>query len=475
MGLDINLFRKEKGFDPEVVRESEKRRFRKPNEEDKKDTVDRVIEKDELWRKARFQMDQIAKELNALSKAIGDKKKNKEDCGNEINKVNELKEVREKLEKEEKEVHKELQKRLNVVGNLVHDSVVVSDNEDHNQIVRTWGTIPDLKVNSTPGFAHHHEILAMIDGFDPKRGSKIAGHRGFFLKGVGALLNLALISYGTKFLAERQFTLMHTPFFMKKSIMAETCQLSDFDDQLYKVSTGKESTEEDPDNEFYLIATSEQPLSAYYLNEVIDRTELPIRFGGVSTCFRKEAGAAGKDAWGIFRIHQFEKVEQFVITKPEDSWAEHERMIRISEEFYQSLELPYRVVSIVSGALNDAAAKKYDLEAWFPGYETYRELVSVSNCTDFQSRGLNIKMTHPKKEKDDKEDNKGKKDKDNKTDKNNEFVHMLNGTLCATERALCCILENYQTPEGVRVPKVLVPYVGTEFIKYTQPMPKKEK
>lgn len=241
--------------------------------------------------------------------------------------------------------------------------------------------------------------------------------------------------------------------------MAETCQLSDFDDQLYKVTTGKAATEDDPDNEFYLIATSEQPISAFFYNEVIDHTELPIRFGGFSTCFRKEAGAAGKDAWGIFRIHQFEKVEQFCLTTPETSWDELERMIATSEEFYQSLELPYRVVNIVSGALNDAAAKKYDLEAWFPGYDAFRELVSCSNCTDFQSRGLNVKMTSQKK------------DKDAKT---SDFVHMLNGTLCASERTLCCILENFQTVDGVRVPKVLQPFVGTDFIKYTQPMPKKE-
>lgn len=471
MGLDINLFRKEKGFDPEIVRESERRRFRKPDEKDNKTTVDRVIEVDEQWRKSRFQMDQIAKEVNHLSKAIGELKKKNEDCSAEIAKVNELKVVKEQLEKDEKEIHKELQARLNVVGNLVHESVLVSDNEDNNPVVRTWGKIPDIKVNSTPGFAHHHEVLAMIDGFDPKRGSKISGHRGYFLKGMGALLNLALVNYGTRFLMERKYTPMQTPFFMKKSIMAETCQLSDFDDQLYKVSTGKQSTEEDPDNEFYLIATSEQPLSAYHLNEVIDYKDLPIRFSGVSTCFRKEAGAAGKDAWGIFRVHQFEKVEQFCLTRPEDSWEEHERMMALSEEFYQTLELPYRVVSIVSGALNDAASKKYDLEAWFPGYNAFRELVSCSNCTDFQSRGLNVKMTKTKKEKDGKEAKEAKDPKDPKT---TEFVHMLNGTLCATERTLCCILENYQTPEGVRVPKVLVPYVGTEFIKYTQPMPKKE-
>jgi seryl-tRNA synthetase len=170
--------------------------------------------------------------------------------------------------------------------------------------------------------------------------------------------------------------------------MAETCQLSDFDDQLYKVTTGSKN----PDDEFYLIATSEQPISAMYRKEWLEPKDLPIKYSGLSTCFRKEAGASGKDVWGIFRIHQFEKVEQFIICAPEDSWRIHDEMINASEEFIQSLELPYRVVNIASGALNDAAAKKYDLEAWFPGYGEYRELVSCSNCTDYQSRALEIRF-----------------------------------------------------------------------------------
>lgn len=297
----------------------------------------------------------------------------------------------------------------------------------------------------------------MIDGYDPKRGQKIAGHRGYFLKGMGAILNMGLINYGLQFLMKRGYQPLQTPFFMKKEIMAQTCQLSDFDEQLYKVSTGK-NTDADGIKDFYLIATSEQPISAYFFNERIHDSELPIRFAGNSSCFRKEAGAHGKDTWGIFRIHQFEKIEQFVITAPEDSWAEHERMIKVSEEFYQSLNLPYQVVSIVSGELNDAAAKKYDLEAWFPGYDAYRELVSCSNCTDFQSRGLNVKM-HPKK---------GEKEN------NTPFVHMLNATLTATQRTLCCILENYQTTDGVVVPEVLRPFVGADFIPYTKPVPSKE-
>lgn len=243
----------------------------------------------------------------------------------------------------------------------------------------------------------------------------------------------------------RSYTPLQPPFFMKQSIMGETCQLSDFEESLYKV-TGH--SQEEP---MYLVATSEQPISALYRNEWLSPEDLPKRFAGVSSCFRKEAGAHGKDVWGIFRVHQFEKVEQFCITTPEKSWEMHEEMIKIAEEFYQGLELPYRVVNIVSGALNDAAAKKYDLEAWFPGYETYRELVSSSNCTDFQSRGLEVRLQLGKE----------------KQGKDKVFVHMLNATLCATERTMCCILENNQTEEGVKIPKALQPFMGgKDFIPY---------
>lgn len=453
MGLDINLFRTDKGNDPAVVKESEKRRFRDPA------LVEKVMALDSQWRKKRYEMDQIAAKFNALNKVIGKKKKEskgKDKCEEEIKQIAQIKEEKSALEEQEKSIWEELQKNLFNVGNLVHESVPVSNDEDENAIVRTWGEIKPGKINSTPGFAHHHEILAMIDGYDPKRGQKISGHRGFFLKGMGAILNMALINYGMHFLMKQGYTVMHTPFFMKRNIMAKTCQLSDFDDQLYKVTSGKGA-----DNESYLIATSEQPISAYYMNEVLTPEDMPIRFGGYSTCFRKEAGAHGKDTWGIFRVHQFEKIEQFCITSPDKSWEEFEKMITLAEDFYKSLNLPYRVVNIVSGALNDAAAKKYDLEAWFPGYDAYRELVSCSNCLDYQSRNLNVRY------------GVGYVDKNNKK-KEVEYCHMLNATLCATERTLCCILENYQTETGVVVPEVLRSYVGTDFIPYNKPVPKKK-
>lgn len=189
------------------------------------------------------------------------------------------------------------------------------------------------------------------------------------------------------------------------------------------------------------------------MNEWLEPKQLPKRYAGYSTCFRKEAGSHGRDVWGIFRIHQFEKVEQFIYCDPEKSWAELERMISNSEEFYKGLELPYQVINIVSGELNDAAAKKYDLEAWFPGYKAFRELVSCSNCTDYQARGLEVRFRSAA----------------TKNNEEKQYVHMLNGTMCATQRTMCCILENNQTPEGVKVPKALQPYMGgIDFIPYSK-------
>jgi len=235
-------------------------------------------------------------------------------------------------------------------------------------------------------------------------------------------------------------------------VMAETAQLEQFDEELYKVVLGQYQ------EDMYLIATSEQPISAYHRKEWLAPEELPLRYAGVSTCFRKEAGSHGKDTWGIFRIHQFEKIEQFVVTGPDDSWDEHDRMISLCETFYQSLSLPYRIVAIVSGALNNAAAKKYDLEAWFPTLSVHRELVSASNCTDYQSRAMETRYGQKKM---------GQKEK--------AYVHMLNATLCATERTICCILENYQDEKGVRVPDVLRPYMGglerMDFVKDAPPQP----
>ncbi|KAM3146418.1 hypothetical protein pb186bvf_001387 [Paramecium bursaria] len=445
MGLDINLFRVDKGGNPGLIKDTLNKRFQDPA------IVDLIIQLDEQWRKQQFVLDSLRKEFNQVNGEIAKKKKEskgQDKCEQEVEQIKKIQANIQEAEKATAESKLVLDQKLNKIGNLVHDSVPVFKDEKDNVTSWQWGEPNRVKIDGTPGKCHHHEILYMIDGCDLKRGTKIAGHRAYFLKGPGMLLNIALQQYGLQFLSKRGYVPVQTPFFMKKSIMAETAQLSDFDDQLYKV-TGNQD-----DEDLYLIATSEQPISAMYRKEWLELKDLPIKYAGQSTCFRKEAGAHGKDVWGIFRVHQFEKIEQFVICAPEDSWKLHEELIQIGQDFVKSLEIPYRVVNIVSGALNDAAAKKYDLEAWFPGYDDYRELQSCSNCLDYQSRALEIRLGP-------KQDGAEKK-----------YVHMLNATLCATQRTLCCILENYQTETGVRVPQVLQQFVGTDFIPYKFPVPK---
>ncbi|KXS20006.1 serine-tRNA ligase [Gonapodya prolifera JEL478] len=466
--IDITLLRATHGGNPELVRESQRRRGASV------EVVDEIIKMDEDWRKARFQADECNKQANSIQKEITalHKAGKKDQAAELVARKDSLKDQQKALAEQADKLEKDLNTRLATIGNIVHSSVPTSLTEDDNVTERMWwpeGRTEDAETKKrieligsasakehprgVKGLRSHHEVLEMLSGYDSPRGQKVAGHRGYFLTGPGVDLNFALIQYGLEFLAKQGYTKIWTPFFMKRDQMAKTAQLSQFDEELYKVveGGGADPTDPDVDNK-YLIATAEQPISAFHSNEWLLESELPKRYAGVSTCFRKEAGAAGRDTWGVFRVHQFEKVEQFCITEPTKSWEVFDSMIQISEDFYKSLGIPYRVVSIVSGALNNAAAKKYDLEAWFPFQCEYRELVSCSNCTDYQSRSLDVRWGTKKLNDDEK-----------------RFVHMLNSTLCATERAMCCVLENYQTEEGLIVPEVLRPYMqGRDFIKFTK-------
>jgi seryl-tRNA synthetase len=439
MVLDIQLFRASKGGDPELVRESQRRRGASV------ELVGEVIALDEQWSKTRHDLDMANGKVRALSKEIGllYRAKKREEADAMKADVAVAKQDVEHLKLECVRIESERQQKLSLIGNLVHCSVPVSNDEVDNRVVRKSGkfALPAVK-----HVRHHHELLWMVGGYDPKRGAKVAGHRGYFLSGVVAQLNLALIQYGLEFLSQREFTPLTTPFMMNRDVMAKTAQLDDFDDQLYKVEVSPV--------EKYLIATSEQPISAYHEGEWLQPTELPKRYAGASTCFRKEAGKAGKDVWGIFRVHQFDKVEQFCVTAPDESWAMHEQITRNAEQFLESLGLPYRTVVIVSGELNNAAAKKYDIEAWFPAFRDFRELVSSSNCTDYQSRSLEVRF--------------GAKI----AGEEKKYVHMLNSTLCATTRAISCILENWQTDTGVIVPPVLRSYLGgIDFMPFVNEAP----
>ncbi|KAL6521841.1 hypothetical protein OROGR_018410 [Orobanche gracilis] len=423
--LDINLFREEKGNNPEIIRESQRRRFASVG------IVDEIIHLDKEWRQGQCELEQLRKDFNSINREVAKLRTAGEDASSMIRNSEEIKDSTAKKALEIEELHSILLSKLELVGNLVHDSVPVSNDEENNAVVRAWG-----EKRTEPNLKNHVELVELLDIVDLKKGAIVAGARGYYLKGAGVRLNQALIRFGRKFLKKRGFSSLQPPYAMKKDIMGKCAQLAQFDEELYKV-TG------DGDDK-YLIATAEQPLCAYHMNTYMDPEVLPLRNAGYSSCFRKEAGSHGRDTLGIFRVHQFDKVEQFCITGPNgnDSWDMHEEMIQNSEEFYQMLKLPYRVVSIVSGALNDAAAKKYDLEAWFPASNTYRELVSCSNCTDYQSRKLEIRFAQKSNEE------------------TEQYCHLLNSTLTATQRTMCCILENYQREDGVEVPEVLQPYMG---------------
>ena len=350
--------------------------------------------------------------------------------------IAQIKQIRARIDDAIEENEKQLNKveatrnsALREVGNWTHDSVPVSNDEDENKVERTWGNC------DTKGKYSHVDLIVMIDGMNAEKGAVVGGGRGYFLTGPAVFLEHALIQHSLHLLFDKGYTPLYTPFFMRKEVMQEVAQLSQFDEELYKV-VGKGSEKGEEGDEKYLIATSEQPIAAYHRDEWIAESALPIKYAGISTCFRQEVGSHGRDTRGIFRVHQFEKVEQFVLTSPHDnkSWEMMDEMIGNAENFCQSLGIPYRVVNIVSGALNHAASKKLDLEAWFAGSGAFRELVSCSNCLDYQARRLLVRYGQSKK-----------------MNANVDFVHMLNATMCAATRVICAILETHQTETGVKV------------------------
>merc|ERR1712241_1147000 len=354
------------------------------------------------------------------------------------------------------EMEKSRDSILGEMSNWLHPSVPVSNDEDaDNRVERTWGDIEGRKKYS------HFDLIHMIGGVDTERGAVTSGGRGYYLMGPAVFLQQGLIQLSLQVLYSKGYSPLYTPFFMKKEVMKEVAQLSQFDEELYKVvGKGSEVEGDKSISEKYLIATSEQPIAAFHRDEWISEKQLPIKYAGISSCFRQEVGSHGRDTRGIFRVHQFEKVEQFVICSPHDgeSWKTMDEMINNAENFCKMLNIPYRIVGIVSGALNNAAAKKLDLEAWYPGSGSFRELCSCSNCTDYQARRLLIRYGQTKKMND-------------KVD----YCHMLNATMCATTRVICCILENNQTDEGIIVPELLRPFMGgVELFKFVKAAPIEE-
>ncbi|MCK4370351.1 MAG: serine--tRNA ligase [Candidatus Lokiarchaeota archaeon] len=425
--LDIELFRK----NLDKIIESEKKRFKDPS------IAKRVLEYDKKWRSALQDLEELRKQRNDISVKIGELKKLKDSKKAEeaIKKSKEIKEKIDELEKLRTQYLEQREKYRYMVGNTLHESVPIGETEEDNKIEKTVGDLPkfDFKPLS------HVDLITKIDGADLKKASEIAGSRFYYLKGDLVLLNLALLNYALEKLINKNYTPMWPPFFTKHEVMKAAAELADFEEQLYKIQ----------DEDLYMIATSEQTLAAYHYDEIIDPKRLPFKYAGISSCFRREAGSHGKDTLGIFRVHRFEKVEQFIFCKPTDSWNYFEELISNSEEIFRELKIPYRIANIASGELNDNAAKKYDLEAWFPASEAYRELVSCSNCLDYQARKLKIRI--------------GKVG----SQQTKEVLHTLNSTAIATERTMCCILENYQNEDhSITIPDVLRKYMtGRKIIK----------
>lgn len=333
------------------------------------------------------------------------------------------------MEKEVTQLEAATRDYLMRLPNLLHDSVPYGTSDADNVEVKKWGTIPTFSFQPKS----HIDLALNLDIVDIERAGKVAGARFFFLKGLGVLLDYALMNFGMDLLHSKGYSLIEPPYLMKREPYEGVTSLDDFEDVLYKAEN----------EDLYLIATSEHPMAAMYMNEVFVQDKLPLKLAGVSACFRKEAGAHGKDTRGIFRTHQFNKIEQFIFCMPEDSWKMHEELAANAEEIFQKLEIPYRFVNVCTGDIGTVAAKKYDMEAWMPAQGAYREVVSCSNCTDYQARRLGIRY----------------REKEGAAPKG--FLHTLNSTAIATGRTIVAIIENYQQEDGsIIVPRILRKYMG---------------
>ncbi len=430
--LDIKLLRET----PQVVKADLEKRGRDPS------VVDQLLAHDETWRTGLQQQNDLRAERNKAAKAISEAKKAGEDASEAIAATKDLGERLKALEAQVADAEAERDTILRGLPNLMHDSVPVGADDSENVKVREWGGQPSHDFAAVS----HVDLLESLDVADMERAARAAGSRFFYLKGDLVMLARALEFYALRVLREEGFTPIEPPYMLRREAIEGAVDLSDFEDVIYKVEAGSGAAKDDAP-ELFLIATSEHPLAALHMGEIFDTAALPLRYAGVSPCFRKEAGAHGKDQKGIFRVHQFSKVEQFVYCTAEDSWDWHERLIANAEKIYQGLEIPYRVVNICTGDLGTVAAKKYDIEAWMPVQGAYREVVSCSNCTDYQARRY------------------GTRYRDNPGDPT-QPVHTLNSTAVAVQRTLVAILENFQQEDGsVRIPKVLHDLVGTDVLR----------
>ncbi len=419
--LDIKLIRE----NPEIVKSNLEKRGNPENIE----MLEELIETDRKWRQNLTKLNDLRHDRKVCTQEIATLKKAKQDAASQVEKA---KAVDQEITSAEKEVTQEEQRvhdLLMRLPNLLHETVPFGETDADNVEVKKWGTIPKF----TFPIKNHMDLGTALDIIDVERAGKVTGARFFYFKGLGVLLDYALMNFAMETLAQKDYILIEPPYLMKREPYEGVTALGDFADVLYKIEN----------EDLYLIATSEHPMAAMYMNEVFKQENLPHKLAGVSACFRKEAGAHGKDTRGIFRTHQFNKIEQFIFCTPEDSWKLHEELAANAEELLQKLELPYHMVNVCTGDIGTVAAKKYDFEAWMPAQGAYREVISCSNCTDYQARRLGIRY----------------REKEGAATKG--FVHTLNSTAIATGRTIVALLENNQQEDGsILIPKVLRKYMG---------------
>jgi len=409
---------------PEAVKADLRRR----ENPDKLSWVDDLLEKDQKWRSLQNQANALRQQRNELTEQISKLRKEGRDATEVVREAETIPDKIREYEQQADALRASINQILMQLPNIMHESVPTGKDENDNVEVRKWGVTPEFPFKPLD----HIDLGLKLDLVDLERAARVAGARFYYLKNELVRLNYALISFALDFIKRKGYTLMQPPYLLRRDVLSGAVALSDFEDTIYKIEG----------EDLYLLATSEHALNALHFGEILDGKTLPLRYGGVSPCFRKEAGAHGRDTKGIFRVHQFEKVEQFVFCKPENSWNEHEKLISNAEEIFQALKLPYRVVNVCSGDLGTVAAKKYDLEVWLPGQQKYREAVSCSNCTSYQAVRSNVRYR-------------------DKSSEPTRYVHTLNSTFVATERTLVAIMENFQHADGsIVVPEVLRPYVG---------------
>ena len=421
--LDIKFIR----ANPDIVRADLKKR----GDKEKQEWLEDLLQKDKEYRQLLVDLEKIQAERNQITKKIAEAVKAGKDASAEKKTAAELPGKIKTAEAKVVELQEKVKFYLMRLPNILHESVPVGKDETGNVTVREWGQ--KKKFDFIP--KSHVDILQELDLADIERAAKISGARFYFLKGDLVLLEQAVLKFALDKMIEKGFLPISPPNMMKTEPYEGVTDLADFESVMYKIEG----------EDLHMIATSEHPIAAMHMNEILPEEALPLKYVGFSPCYRKEAGTHGKDTKGIFRVHQFNKVEQYVFCKPEDSWKIHEELQRNAEEIFEALEIPYRVVNICTGDIGIVASKKYDIEAWMPVQGKYREVTSCSNCTSYQARRLNIKYGLVGGEK--------------------EYVHTLNNTALATPRALVAIIENYQNKDGsITIPKVLVPYMGKEKI-----------